>query len=98
MLELDFWLPELSLAIEVQDFTTHSRTTENELAEYSFSKEKGIFKSGPSYHKRKRALAKEQLGLELIELWEDEIRLGDAAISEILQKRLEAPKLQELQA
>lgn len=89
-LELDLWLPELNFAIEVHDFTTHSRTSDSEPMRY-FQKHLGKkFKKGPTYHERKRRLAAEQLGVEVFDLWEDTVRLGDAALFEALSAKLNA--------
>lgn len=79
-LELDFWLPEQHLAFEIQDFATHSKEETIELTRW------GKKKHGPDYHELKRTLAKEQLGVRLIDLWEDEILKKDfpARLQEIL--------------
>ena len=68
-LELDFILPELKLAFEIQDFATHS-LIEGEAGSWQG---KAIVKKGPAYHELKRRLAEEQLGLRLIDIWENEI-------------------------
>lgn len=71
-LELDFILPELKLAFEIQDFATHS-LVEGELGSWLG---KTITKKGPAYHELKRQLAEEQLGLQLIDIWENELMDG----------------------
>ena len=79
-LEVDIHLPELNLGFEVQDFTTHSRDSdEEELIFRNRRNPKKPFKKGPTYHARKRALFVEQYGGELMEVWEDEI-LGDKEV------------------
>ncbi len=70
-LEIDLWIPELQLGFEVQDEMTHSKTLNEELSRYK------ILKRGPAYHELKRRLAKEQLSVDLIDLWEDEIASGE---------------------
>jgi len=72
--QIDILLPELKLGFEVQDFATHSKTSEDEVSRF-----KGVtgLKKGPNYHENKRRLAKEQLDVTLIDLWQDEIESGD---------------------
>lgn len=78
--QIDFYLPKLRLGFEVQDSTTHSKNSDKEpFAQSWVVLTKGLcgnFKKGPSYHESKRDLAKNQLGVRLIDLWEDEIRDG----------------------
>lgn len=68
LLELDIVIAGLRLAFEVQDNWTHSQT------------EGGMFvyglKKGPEYHERKRQLAFKQLGIRVVDIWEDEIESG----------------------
>jgi len=68
-LELDFVLPELRLAFEIQDFATHSKV-EGEVGNWQG---KPLAKKGPEYHELKHRLAQEQLGYRLIEIWENEL-------------------------
>lgn len=72
-LQLDIYLPEVGLAFEIQDFATHSKSSENEVLNY-----RGLsgFKKGPVYHENKRYLSLSQLGVILVDLWEDEISSG----------------------
>ncbi len=78
--QIDLYLPKLRLGFEVQDSTTHSQDSDQEpFAKSWVVLTKGLcgnFKKGPSYHESKRDLAKTQLGVRLIDLWEDEIRDG----------------------
>jgi len=67
ILELDFMIPSLNLAIEVNDFDTHSRFMDNGLTRYG-----EVFK-GPEYHELKSRLCEEQLGIRLLHIWEDEV-------------------------
>lgn len=67
--EIDFFLPEIPIAFEVQDFATHDRFRDD-VPQKAFSKG---FKKGPTYHLKKQELCREQLNCELFELWEDEI-------------------------
>lgn len=78
LLELDFYLPRLSLAIEVNDFDTHSKDFKDALTRYGEN-----FK-GPDYHNLKTELALSQLGVKLLHLWEDEI-LDHSRLEEILK-------------
>lgn len=71
--EMDIYLPELKLAFEVQDFATHSRTSDSELGH---PWRRNGLKNGPKHHELKRRLALEQLNVILIDLWEDEILDG----------------------
>lgn len=71
--ELDFWIPSLSLAFEVQDFATHSKNSDNEAGLFRGGP---LIKKGPTYHELKRTLAKDQLGVTLIDVWQDQIRDG----------------------
>lgn len=83
LLELDFLMPSISLAIEVQDFTTHSRDSDTEISTYRTRKKKS-YKKGPTYHELKRTLAREQLNVDLVDIWEDTILEGtDAVLQEI---------------
>jgi protein-arginine kinase activator protein McsA len=82
-LQLDFYLPDLRLAVEVQDFATHSLSKENEPCQLG-PKLKGLRKKGPAYHKRKHQLALEQLDTFLVDLWEDSIR--DNSFKPLLQE------------
>lgn len=81
-LELDFLLPELKLAFEIQDFATHSRV-EGEAGDWQG---KPIVKKGPDYHELKRTLADEQLGVKLVDIWENE--LMDGSFEEIVSSLL----------
>ncbi len=71
-LELDFWLPKLHVAFEVQDFATHSKASDTEKPARVWA-ERSTFKKGPTYHELKRRLAKDQLDVALFDIWEDEI-------------------------
>lgn len=83
-LELDIYLPELRVAFEVQDFATHSRSSDSEHMRYRNHRNEERFKKGPRYHEFKRVLALEQLSVNVVELWEDEIISG--AFEETLKK------------
>ncbi len=72
--EIDIYLPELGLGFEVQDFTTHSKNSDFEVG-HPWAKNK--LKHGPKYHNLKREIAKKQFGVDLIDLWEDEILSGE---------------------
>lgn len=75
--EIDLFIEDLKLGFEIQDFATHSKDSETELSEFkSVSVGKHIFKRGPINHEAKRRAAKEQLGVVLIDIWEDEIKDG----------------------
>ena len=68
--ELDFLLEDLGLAFEVQDFATHSKDSDFEETEWV--KRFGLYKNGPTYHRKKQEAAK-RAGFKLTELWQDEI-------------------------
>lgn len=72
-LELDFWLPSIKIAFEVQDFATHSRASNVEEAKRVWKSRGTGLKKGPEYHEAKRQLASEQLNVSLFDIWEDEI-------------------------
>lgn len=95
-LELDFWLPELKLAIEVQDFATHSKNSDSETTDYRASKLGVTHKKGPTYHEHKRALAKTQLDVTLIDVWEDTVFSGLDGFKEILKSQLSPETLAKL--
>lgn len=69
-LELDIFLKDFSIAFEVQDFSSHSRESDFELIR------SGQYKNGFFKHELKRTLAKEQMGVIVVDLWEDEILSG----------------------
>lgn len=83
--QIDLLVKNISIAIEVQDFMSHSRTSDEELFGH------GGFKNGPKYHKAKRALA-EAAGFVYVEIWEDSIISGeykeivDSAVAEAMAK------------
>ena len=74
-LEVDFLIPSLALGIEVQDFATHSRDRNDEPVELKHVKAQ--MKKGPLYHGEKGRAYREQCGVQVVELWEDEIRSGE---------------------
>lgn len=88
-LELDFYIPELSIAFEIQDNSTHDRYFEN--TEYLFYG-KRIIKKGPIYHENKRQLAKKQLNCDLFDIWEEDFKSSDfqKIIDLIILQRIES--------
>ena len=68
--EIDILFPKLNYGIEIEDFATHDKYSDSEISE------KGYHKRGPKYHEEKREYAK-QLGIEIVDLWEDKIRDND---------------------
>ena len=68
--EIDVFFPKLNYGIEVQDFATHSKDSDTKYSN------KGYHKKGPKYREEKRECAK-QLGIEIVDLWEDKIRNDD---------------------
>lgn len=80
--EIDILIAE-SIGIEVNDFATHSKTSEEEISEYRYRK--SSFKSGPRYHDNKVCEAA-QNGINLHFVWEDSLFDGslDITIDEIL--------------
>lgn len=69
-LQIDFFLTDYNLAIEVQDLWSHDRDSDTE--PFSF----GGFKKGPTYHKEKELIAISD-GYEYLELWQEDILSGD---------------------
>lgn len=82
--QLDAWIEELALAFEIQDFKTHSRTADDEPGM------NGRPKNGPTYHALKQRLAATQLGVTVIEIWQDAIEDGSfkAIIDSAIRSRL----------
>jgi hypothetical protein len=66
--EIDILLPDIQLGIEVQGNATHSKVE----GEFPMILYGGALKSTPADFKKKQKAA-EELGITLIELWEDEI-------------------------
>lgn len=81
--EIDLYLPEMLLGFEVQDFATHSRTESTDRNPWNKKMK------GPTYHAMKNKLALEQLGVEIVELWQDEIEDGSfrEKVDHVLQSR-----------
>lgn len=71
--EIDILISDRALGFEVQDFWTHSREQDNETFMMFGSL---ATKKGPQYHEQKRTLAAEQLGINLVDLWQDNILDG----------------------
>lgn len=69
VMEIDIYLPEWKLGIEINEFATHSKDSDTE----PFRKKNGSVKKGPIYHSEKQRLASQQC-IELHFLWEDEFR------------------------
>ena len=82
--EIDIYIPNLHLGFEVQDNKTHAHSDDVPLLIKAGDKR---FKHGPTYHEFKRELAKAQLNVTIIDLWEDDIRSGD--YKEIVTKALQ---------
>jgi len=72
--EIDVYLPELRLGFEVQDFATHSKGSDQEKGH---PWRRNGLKNGPKLHELKRRLAKEQLHVDIVDIWEDELRSGE---------------------
>lgn len=79
--QLDIYFPLISVAIEVEDFTTHSKDSDVE----PYKQRPEEYKHGPTYHDAKRNAAN-SIGIFLFELWEDSIR--DKSFMETLNKWL----------
>lgn len=73
ILEIDIWIPSLNIGFEVQDFATHSRDSDNELSPMHWVE----LKRGPAYHRAKMEAA-DRFGVEIFEIWEDDILEGRA--------------------
>lgn len=76
--QLDIYFPQKHIGIEVQDFETHSHI-DNE--KYSHDRPDMQYKKGPSYHEEKREAFK-QLGIDVYDIWEDDIRSNRFSIIE----------------
>lgn len=87
-LEIDLWVPELSIGFEVQDFATHSRDSDSELSRMPWTK----FKNGPTYHQGKQESGA-RAGIRIFEIWEDEILSGQSQF--ILESAI-VPRLESL--
>jgi hypothetical protein len=74
--EIDLFVKDLRLGFEVQDFATHSRDYDNESSQFQFGEGRSLLKRGPRNHEAKRVAAQEQLGVMLVDIWEDEIKDG----------------------
>jgi len=72
-LEIDLLIPTLKLGIEVQDFASHSKNSDTEPFANSRYSKSGLYKKGPTYHEMKRGLALKQLGVTIIDIWQDEL-------------------------
>lgn len=79
-LELDFYIPAMRIAFEVQDFATHSKNSDKDPTEGIWSN-RLHYKNGPTYHTMKRNRCND-IGIVVHELWEDEIR------SDILSRKI----------
>ena len=86
-LEIDLWIPELSIGFEVQDFATHSRNSDSEPSRIPWVN----IKRGPSYHQRKQESGN-RAGIKIFEIWEDEILMGQAQsiLESVIVPRLES--------
>lgn len=72
-LEIDFLLVDFELGIEVQDFGSHSKDSDTESLGNVKYRGAGSYKKGPTYHEMKRRLAFDQLGVTIIDVWQDEL-------------------------
>ena len=81
--QIDIFFPLRNIGFEVNDFTTHSKNSDEE----KYEKHQRGFKHGPKYHQKKYEEALKQ-GIVLTYLWEDEIRDGTFKnkINEVLKK------------
>lgn len=71
--EIDIYLPEQRIGFEINDTSTHSKTSNDEPIDMRFSTLKRKYKFGPDYHNMKKEIAASK-NIELLFLWEDEIR------------------------
>lgn len=88
--QLDIYFPLLNKGFEINDLRTHSKNSDKE----PYYTEKGLrahvdnyggFKKGPS-HSKKKIESIGELGVEVIEIWEDEVR--DGSFVNIIEKEL----------
>lgn len=79
--EIDVLLPDLKIGIEVQDFATHDRVSDDVKGRFGL-------KHGPRYFAMKHRLA-EVLGIRLVEVWEDEVLSSnfDSRLAALLDDR-----------
>jgi hypothetical protein len=68
-------LPQLGIAFEVQDFSTHSVNSDTEEIHHFFQRHHP-FKKGPVYHESKRGVALQEHGIVVYDLWEDDVLDG----------------------
>lgn len=73
--EIDIFIPSLNIGFEIQDFATHSPTSDQEPVLHGLWKGKSPLKKGPTYHERKRVAAAAQ-GIKLVDIWEDQLLDG----------------------
>ena len=83
--EIDILLPDIQLGIEVQGNATHSKVE----GEFPMKLYGGALKSTPADFKKKQKAA-EELGITLIEIWEDEIENNgfNKELSSIINERI----------
>jgi hypothetical protein len=80
-LEIDIMIANVPVGFEIQDFATHSEYSNTEMPDKVWvdrAIRSGVkpYKKGPAYHGLKRELARIQLGVVLIDIWQDEIKDG----------------------
>lgn len=81
--EIDLMIHDLKLGFEVQDLATHSKNSDNEPTRFQLDSNTNLLKRGPSNHEAKRIAALEQLGVTLVDIWEDTIK--DGSFKEIIR-------------
>lgn len=70
LMEIDLYIPSLSLGFEVQDEKTHSKHGDDVPSPF------GGYKKGPLYHGEKIA-GYAALGITVVEIWQDDIESGE---------------------
>lgn len=86
--QIDIFFPKRSLGIEIQDFATHSRIDNEKYSINGHIRDDMVFKKGPSYSNDKKQFFN-NLGITLVELWEDSIRSNDmSTLNDVLKTTL----------
>lgn len=74
--QIDIYFPKVKIGFEIQDFATHSRRDDEPYVVNGLKRDDYAFKKGPAYSSEKVKFF-EQFGIDLHEIWEDQIRAND---------------------
>ena len=92
--QIDIYFPVKKTGFEVEDFATHSKTSDNEpYLINGLQRPDMSFKKGPTYFANKKTYF-ESIGINVFELWEDDIRNGSYAsiVDSVLGIKLDLAK------